>query len=75
MKGNWMLPRANCHGNPTWRTSSTCEGGACVGVARLGNSVVIGNTSNFDSPVSEFTTDEWRHFVAGVKLGDFDDLR
>jgi hypothetical protein len=24
--------------------------------------------------VSEFTTDEWRRFLAGVKLGHFDDI-
>jgi predicted secreted Zn-dependent protease len=55
-----------------WLVSRTCEGGACVGVARRGEYVLIGNTSNHEGPVGEFTIDEWQQFLAGVKLGDFD---
>jgi len=36
--------------------------------------VFIGNTNNPEGSVSEFTTDEWRRFLAGVKLGHFDDI-
>jgi len=61
-------------GDVDWRISRTCEGGACVGVARLGEFVLIGNTSNPESPVSRFTVKEWSEFLAGAKLGDFDDL-
>jgi hypothetical protein len=43
-------------------------------VARKDELVVIGNTANPAGPVSEFTADEWRHFVAGVKQGDFDGI-
>jgi predicted secreted Zn-dependent protease len=43
-------------------------------VARNGELVVIGNTANPAGPVTEFTADEWRHFVAGVKQGDFDGI-
>lgn len=57
-----------------WRVSRTCEGGACVGVASRNEVVFIKNTRNPEGPVSEFTTDEWRHFLAGVKLGHFDDV-
>ena len=57
-----------------WRVSRTCDNGACVKVARDGEVVVIGNTSSPAGPYSEFTTDEWRHFLAGVKLGDFDGI-
>jgi len=61
-------------GDLEWHTSRTCEGGACVGVARRGEYVLIGNTNSPDVPVGEFTTDEWRQFIAGVKLGDFDSI-
>jgi hypothetical protein len=27
-----------------------------------------------DGPISEFTADEWRQFLAGIKLGDFDGI-
>jgi hypothetical protein len=57
-----------------WRVSRLCESGACVGVAREGEFVMIGNTSSPEAPVSRFTSQEWSAFVAGVKLGDFDDL-
>ena len=36
--------------------------------------VFIGNTNNPDGPVGEFTADEWRQFLAGAKLGDFDGI-
>jgi len=56
-----------------WLISRTCEGGACVRVARLGDSVLLG-TINPGDPIAEFTIEEWRQFIAGAKLGDFDDI-
>jgi hypothetical protein len=67
-----MPTYASAPGDLQWRVSRTCESGACVGVARRGEDIFIGNTSDPESPVSKFTTDEWRHFLAGVKLGHFD---
>lgn len=61
-------------GNLNWRFSRTCEGGACVMVARHGDSVLFSNGSQPDGPVYLYTVDEWRDFIAGVKAGDFDDL-
>jgi hypothetical protein len=45
-----------------------------VGVARQGEFIVVGNTANPEAPVSRFTPQEWTAFLAGAKLGDFDDL-
>jgi hypothetical protein len=45
-----------------------------VAVARHGELVFIGNSGNPDAQVSEFTTDEWREFLAGAKLGHFDGI-
>ena len=61
-------------GGLDWRVSSTCESGACVAVARSGESIFIGNSSQPNVPVSVFTTDEWREFLAGAKLGHFDGI-
>ena len=61
-------------GDLEWHVSRTCESGACVGVARRGELVLIGNTNNPEGPVSEFTKDEFREFLAGAKLGDFDEF-
>ena len=56
-----------------WRVSSTCEGGQCIKVASVGEFVMIAST-NPEGFVSKFTADEWRQFLAGVKLGDFDGI-
>ena len=69
-----MSAQASAKGDLDWNISRTCESGACVRVARQGEFVLIGNTNNPEAPINEFTTDEWRHFLAGVKLGDFDDI-
>lgn len=57
-----------------WSVSSTCDGGQCIRVAREGEFVMIGDTNNPAGPVSRFTVDEWRHFLTGAKLGDFDGI-
>jgi len=57
-----------------WLVSRTCDSGACIGVARKGDSVLIANTSRPGSPITEFTVKEWRQFLAGAKLGDFDGI-
>jgi hypothetical protein len=61
-------------GDFDWRVASLCDGGACVRVARRGDSILIGNTNDPEGPVGEFTTDEWRQFLAGAKMGDFDGI-
>jgi hypothetical protein len=60
-------------GDLDWRVSRTCESGACIQVARKGESVLIGNT-NQPGLVNEFSADEWRHFLMGAKNGDFDGI-
>jgi hypothetical protein len=56
-----------------WVVSRTCEGGACVAVARKGDSVMI-RRINPEGPITQFTMEEWLHFIAGAKRGDFDDV-
>ena len=69
-----MTVHPSAPGNLHWRVSRTCDGGACVMVARYGDSVVFGDARQPDGPVYVYTVDEWRDFLAGVKLGDFDDV-
>ena len=57
-----------------WRKSRTCDGGACVLVAEHGESVMFGSTEEPNGPVFVYTKTEWREFLAGAKLGDFDDI-
>jgi Domain of unknown function (DUF397) len=64
---------ASASGNLSWKVSSFCDGGQCVRVASRGEFVLIGNTNNPEM-VSEFTADEWKQFLAGAKLGEFDSI-
>ena len=59
-------------GDLDWRVSRTCDNGACVKVARIGDVVLIGNTGDPEGPFSEFTVEEWRHLLTGANQGDFD---
>jgi hypothetical protein len=43
-------------------------------VARHGEFVLVGSTSSPEGPIFKFTLKEWREFLIGTKLGDFDDL-
>ena len=61
-------------GNVDWRISRSCDSGACVGVARYGEFIIIGNSNDPEAPASWFTRQEWSAFIAGVKLGEFDDF-
>lgn len=61
-------------GNSTWRISSFCDSGACVGVTRQDGEVLVTNTSVPEAPVARFTRQEWKAFLAGAKAGEFDDF-
>lgn len=69
-----MTVRQSAPGNLSWRVSRTCDAGTCVAVARDGDLVMFGHGREPDGPVYVYTADEWRAFLAGVKLGDFDDV-
>jgi hypothetical protein len=69
-----MIVHPSAPGDLNWRVSRTCDGGACVMVARHDDSVLLGNTTQPDGPVYTYTRAEWKEFLAGAKLGDFDDI-
>lgn len=69
-----MARHPSVQGDLAWRVSTTCDGGACVMVARQGDSILLGNSSQPDGPVYSYTRTEWKEFLAGVKLGDFDEI-
>jgi hypothetical protein len=69
-----MIAYPSAEGDVGWRVSRTCDGGACVTVMRRGDSVIFGNTSKPDGLTYAYTRAEWKEFIAGVKLGDFDDI-
>ena len=65
-------PKINIVG--PWRRASRCNGGNCVEVAFVGGGVAVRDSKLKDGPHLEYTRDEWRAFLDGVKAGEFDDL-
>jgi Domain of unknown function (DUF397) len=57
-----------------WRASKTCDGGACVMVARDGEFILFGNTTQPDGPKLSYTRAEVEAFAESIRRGDFDDL-
>lgn len=53
-----------------FRKSSTCESGTCVEVS-IGEEIMVRNSTE-PSTVVKFTKEEWRAFLAGVRIGDFE---
>jgi hypothetical protein len=53
-----------------WHKPKRCTGGNCVEVARIGNEVLVRNSTRPDEVLS-FTVEEWEAFVGGVKQGEF----
>ena len=61
-------------GEIAWRKSLSCESGACVTVARHGDAILLGNSSDPNGATNTYTRADWWVFVHGIKRGDFDDL-
>jgi hypothetical protein len=45
-----------------------------VEVAGLGDGVMLRDSENLDSAPLTVSRNKWRHFVAGIKAGDFDEI-
>ncbi|MFF5111785.1 DUF397 domain-containing protein [Streptosporangium sp. NPDC000509] len=61
--------------NLTWRKStlSGTNNDNCVEVANLpGGNRAVRDSKNPNGPMLNFTFDEWRAFIGGVKNGEFD---
>ena len=59
---------------PTWHTGGRCDGGACVEVGALGESVLIRSSADPDGGYVTLSRAEWQVFVAGIRDGDFDSV-
>jgi hypothetical protein len=57
---------------PQWRRSQSCNTGACVEVARVGDHYLVRDSKNPQVPPLTFTVEEWQSFTEGVLGGDFD---
>ena len=57
-----------------WFKSTLCgaSGGGCVEIAAFDGGVAVRDGKNPTGPALEFTAQEWRVFLAGVRAGEFD---
>ena len=55
-----------------WHKSSMSGGGECVEVRIAPGHVQVRHTKDRTGPVLSFTYTEWRAFLTGVRLGEFD---
>lgn len=55
-----------------WRKSSASGSSGCVEVATTANEIFVRDSKNRSGAVLRFTSVEWRAFLAGVRLGEFD---
>ena len=61
------------HNDLTWRKSSRSgAAGHCVEVAETPAEVLVRDSKDVTGPVLRFAAPGWRHFVAGVRDGEFD---
>ena len=55
------------------KSSLSFSNGNCVEVTDLPDGTVgVRNSHDPDGPVLRFTPDEWRAFIGGARLGEFD---
>jgi hypothetical protein len=59
---------------PKWvKSSLSFSNGNCVEVADLPEGAIgVRNSRDPDGGVLRFTSDEWRAFIGGVRIGEFD---
>jgi predicted secreted Zn-dependent protease len=58
--------------HPTqWRRGSSCQNGACVEVAAIGEMIAVRNSAAPDEVVL-ISRENWRAFIAAIKAGAFD---
>jgi hypothetical protein len=71
----WQPPtrRTSTMLEPSFKISSFCHGGGCVGVAAgTGDSVIVINTAVDGLDRLVFTAAEWDAFISGAKNCEFD---
>ena len=61
-------------GELMWRRGVSCEGGACVEVASVGDAVLVRSSADPHGALLSLSRAEWREFLAGAKDGSFDQL-
>jgi len=58
-------------GSLSWKKSTASGGGACVEVARVGETIIVRDSKNVLGPVLTFSGEEWRDFLVGARSGQF----
>jgi predicted secreted Zn-dependent protease len=59
----------------TWRRTSFCQGGECVEVAIHDEMILVRDSKDLAQAPLQYTQEEWRAFIEGVKAEQFDTFR
>jgi hypothetical protein len=57
---------------PKWRKSTRSGGSNCVEVAAVGDGFAVRDSKRPSGSVLTYSSEQWRAFIAGAKMGDFD---
>lgn len=62
---------------PRWKKASFCDSCSdCVEVRKSNdNNIIVRDSKNPDGPTLSFSQFEWRAFIKGAKVGEFDLLK
>jgi uncharacterized protein DUF397 len=66
--------RGKSTGEPAWRVSRTCEGGACVQVGMAGEEILLRSAADPGGLRIAVSRGSWQEFVIRVRDGHFDSL-
>jgi hypothetical protein len=62
--------RTKFEGTLKWRKARKCDGGACVEIAKLGETIMVRNSTTPDEIIST-SRDQWLHFLVWVREDSF----
>jgi hypothetical protein len=60
---------------PHWRKASYSDNTHCVEVAEAGDLVLVRDSKDPDGPHLTLTREQFAGWLAGVRAGEYDDLR
>jgi hypothetical protein len=61
---------AKFEGTLKWRKARKCDGGACVEIAKLGETIMVRNSTTPDEIIST-SRNQWLHFLVWVREDSF----
>jgi hypothetical protein len=68
---NTVVTKLQQYGLLVWKKSTASGGGACVEVARAGETIFVRDSKAPSGPALSFSEVEWESFLIGACAGEF----